>query len=634
MVGSFVANMIQGFASEKLRMGDEGRAALAAQKEAEAKQKNEAMKIVANHLNDKEFIQGKLYDTSYFKDLAKKAGYETDELMPHLTQLANNMADVGNTFKIGSISLQKPNKKWDEDLRPDNPLRAGGTWLRYHNQLFSDENMRNKILQELEDNPTAAKLFYGDLNRYTKMYIDGQLLQKAETQYGDRTYRDPKVDYSMLYEYSKTKPVDTANETVLGKAVEDGQIEDPSKALVFTFRTPEGKFMKMPMEYTDSKIVEGINNIAILNGYKSAQEYIDDVENGFSDRIRAKNPAEAYHVLTVAAGFEMAGYGALNSTAGGDEAMRVNLGMDLQTEFGDDARRQVQSLVPIVTIREEQKSGSKRDGYIIQLAPPEDYFVRNKLNKSKIQDQYDASEVALANLNKLQSFITDGMTPTGLKAAIQKAGFGIAGETGQLEQFFGELDTEAGTTAENLIQGAIDKGFLSKEAATNLSIIDSLKLSLAAQMARAVDPSGRLSNQDFEIQLQRLGASGIFTSKIQAGASLRQVIEDFKRTRRRLVVLNEVASADKFGVREAKVLKADRIARQASTAVYKANFASRKEEKNDTKEKDLLKGFVLVPTLETKDGGDVYYNDGQYRDAQGNDVGNTVREKTTEKLGT
>lgn len=35
--------------------------------------------------------------------------------------------------------------------------------------------------------------------------------------------------------------------------------------------------------------------------------------------------------------------------------------------------------------------------------------------------------------------------------------------------------------------------------------MDVLRLTLAADMARAVDPSGRLSNQDFEIQLRRLG---------------------------------------------------------------------------------------------------------------------------------
>ena len=621
---------ITGFVKERIRMRDADITAEADRKTAEAERKKDAMKLVATLVADKDFIESGGMKTDYFQQNLTNAGYKTEDF----TGFANQMNDVDSSFRIGSIKLSKPNKKWDEDLRPDNPLRAGGTWLKYHNQLFADENMRTKILQELDNNPTAAKLFYGNLDRYTKMYVDGQLLQKAETQFGDRTYRDPKVDYSTLYEYARKKPVDTANETVIGAAVEEGEIEDPSKALVFTFRDPTGKVMKMPMEYTDSTILDGINNIAILNGYKSAQEYIDDVKNGFSDRIRAKNPAEAYHVLTVAAGFEMAGYGALNNTSGGDDAMRVNLGIALQDEFADDARRQVQALIPIVTLREEQKSGSKRDGYVVQLAPPEDYFNRNKLNKGKIQDQYAASEVALANLNKLQSYIEDGMTPTGLKAAIQKAGFGIAGETGQLEQFFGELDVESGTTAENLIQGAIDKGFLSKEAATNLSIIDSLKLSLAAQMARAVDPSGRLSNQDFEIQLQRLGASGIFTSKIQAGASLRQVVEDFKRTRRRLMVLNDVASAETFGIREAKVLKADRIARQATVATYKATFLSRKDSQELGSGGGSLEGFVIVPNLETSDGGAVYYNDGKFRDAQGNDVSGTMKEKQNEKVGT
>ena len=93
-------------------------------------------------------------------------------------------------------------------------------------------------------------------------------------------------------------------------------------------------------------------------------------------------------------------------------------------------------------------------------------------------------------------------------------------------------------------------------------------------MARAVDPSGRLSNQDFEIQLQRLGATGLFTSKIGAGASLDQVIEDFQRTQRRLVLLNEVATEPVFGIRQARLLKADRIARSALNAAYRAGSTS------------------------------------------------------------
>jgi len=138
-------------------------------------------------------------------------------------------------------------------------------------------------------------------------------------------------------------------------------------------------------------------------------------------------------------------------------------------------------------------------------------------------------------------------------------------------------------------------------------------------MARAVDPSGRLSNQDFEIQLQRLGATGLFTSKIQAGASLDQVIEDFQRTQRRLILLNEVATAPKFGIREARLLKADRIARGALNAAYRAGSMV---ESSIVKEGPLegkvdLEGFALVSDLQTLDGGEVYYADGEYRNANG-----------------
>jgi len=55
---------------------------------------------------------------------------------------------------------------------------------------------------------------------------------------------------------------------------------------------------------------------------------------------------------------------------------------------------------------------------------------------------------------------------------------------------------------------------------------DVLRLTLAADMARAVDPSGRLSNQDFEIQLRRLGATKLGT-KAQIRIALNTVRNQF-----------------------------------------------------------------------------------------------------------
>ena len=95
-------------------------------------------------------------------------------------------------------------------------------------------------------------------------------------------------------------------------------------------------------------------------------------------------------------------------------------------------------------------------------------------------------------------------------------------------------------------------------------------------MARAVDPSGRLSNQDFEIQLQRLGQTGLFTSQVQAGASLGVVIKEFKRRQRRLEILHEVASKPaEFGKREARILKADATIRRIQAQGYQQERQAR-----------------------------------------------------------
>jgi hypothetical protein len=95
-------------------------------------------------------------------------------------------------------------------------------------------------------------------------------------------------------------------------------------------------------------------------------------------------------------------------------------------------------------------------------------------------------------------------------------------------------------------------------------------------MARAVDPSGRLSNQDFEIQLRRLGQTGLFTSKPQARAGLGQVISDFEDNTRRLEVLHEVATvpAGEFTKREIRMLKADAVVRRIEKANYRPEAAS------------------------------------------------------------
>jgi hypothetical protein len=86
--------------------------------------------------------------------------------------------------------------------------------------------------------------------------------------------------------------------------------------------------------------------------------------------------------------------------------------------------------------------------------------------------------------------------------------------------------------------------------------MDALKLTLAAKMARAVDPSGRLSNQDFEIQLQRLGQTGIFTTQEGSLEKLKVVLEEFEARDKNNAMLRSIINKDEITVEDRRFIKA------------------------------------------------------------------------------
>ena len=86
--------------------------------------------------------------------------------------------------------------------------------------------------------------------------------------------------------------------------------------------------------------------------------------------------------------------------------------------------------------------------------------------------------------------------------------------------------TDADTSLQDLqavvekVRPGVDLGAISEAEA--------IRLTLAAKMARAVDPAGRLSNQDFEIQLRRLGEYN-FSTPQGIAAAIRLVKKEFEK---------------------------------------------------------------------------------------------------------
>ena len=91
----------------------------------------------------------------------------------------------------------------------------------------------------------------------------------------------------------------------------------------------------------------------------------------------------------------------------------------------------------------------------------------------------------------------------------------------------------------------------------NITEADALKITLAARMARALDPSGRLSNQDFEVQLQRLGNSMLGSPETVA-RNLQRLAKEFTRESQHHAVFAEVAAlGSTITPRKARLLMAD-----------------------------------------------------------------------------
>lgn len=497
-----------------------------------------------------------------------------------LIKTANLMSDAADNFGYGSVTFKKPNERWDINMASTDQRVVADTWLGFFANQFADKGTAKQTISELE---AAGQLdrFVEDVNKYTDYYVQGQLARPDVDPALLTSYYRPNDAFSTLYQAMKENnvslDVDTVENSRLKEdAVSKGEIDNPNNAFVFKFVNPTtNQTVNDTYEFSDTEM-SSVSRIASASGYgDNIQGFIND----FGDVARAETGEEAYSLLLDALEFEAMNVAAFNKTAAGTTQQRIDLGTKLQEKYGDDPYPAVQAIAVLMVTEEERKAqANKRKGREVKLAPAEDYFTRNGLNKSQIGLQFDASEETLRQLNELEQLLLDDKTPTGLKAAAVKVGFGIFGQGGQLDQWFGSSgndqnldqggDGVSATTVDSLVQTAVDGGFISAASAKNLSEIDALKLTLAAQMARAVDPSGRLSNQDFEVQLRRLGQTGLFTSKIQAQASLGVVIDDFKKQRRRLVILNDVASAETFGIREARILKADRVVRQARAAAY------------------------------------------------------------------
>jgi hypothetical protein len=168
--------------------------------------------------------------------------------------------------------------------------------------------------------------------------------------------------------------------------------------------------------------------------------------------------------------------------------------------------------------------------------------------------KYDANVKSVNGIQKLVKLRKVIPTSSGLVETFKQFFGGISAPTGQFDQavdyLFGRGDNKDDVSTQSLrdiVQKVKkDGGILSDLSRVNEA--EAIMIVLAADMARAADPSGRLSNQDFEVQLKRLGKTGFFSTKLGQFAALGTVMDDFAGRFQRIEMIKAVEIGSNNGI--------------------------------------------------------------------------------------
>jgi len=258
------------------------------------------------------------------------------------------------------------------------------------------------------------------------------------------------------------------------------------------------------------------------------------------------------------------------------------------------------------------------------------YLANQKIKAGEVREVYEAADLSVGMLEELIKLEGD-LGTTGVVREFQKIGAGLFGEGGTIDQMFGsgkvryrEDDASSLVLADTARKVLAEQGFT--DVSGPLGRIESLKIALAAKMARAVDPAGRLSNQDFEMQLRRLGDAGFFSSTEFKKASLQQVLEEFTEKRNSVERVYRISGMDSLEEKDFIEIKAYKVVDNARRMRKKYNINQPVVSEDsggmpkpegpayitDTDTLNALNKSTPDPSLATQDGSPIYETGGKF----------------------
>jgi hypothetical protein len=452
-----------------------------------------------------------------------------------------------------------------------------------------------KLMKKQLGDKSVASYFDGVLTTEKGLYK--ALIGKAATASGaTKIVSIPMVggsgnQFSILSEFDYLKEVDVdgteqtinvARDKLFGKEG-TGLFEKNRKThLVLPFKTSDGKndFFSFKLESND---MQALQRIAEINGEKDSSVFISKFRKSIGrasptltnlETTTVDNEELRKFFPSVFHAIELEKLGASLNLSDIKPEEKQQILNYLDTKVGLNIGDRVRALTPLMKLEKNQQVSliQSIEGFSSptggDLAEKDKFFFDAVgLSQKDFDEKFLATEATTNDLDKLMKVEGKLDTAPGGIARLIKQFFGsLTVETGVIDQvsnIFSSGKNKDDVTEETLLQRVRkiknEKGTIVSDLA-NMSESESIMIALAANMARAVDPSGRLSNQDFEVQLRRLGASGFFRSKAASISQLDNVMADFKGRLERIKMIKKVrddAKTRNFNSREFQILNAN-----------------------------------------------------------------------------
>jgi hypothetical protein len=534
-------------------------------------------------------------------------GRPSERLKIDMLDMAGFVNNTNDTIMIGSVAFPKP-KNYDDKAVVGKPGVRASMIFDKLNSL--GKNKIQTMFSNSEDLMALKNFYDANVSFFLKDQVfvkdqKGIVLHKGPSELIPvhnwmKTLVPTKSDYQSKVETLKGKNILANSEFLLPTGFKD--VLGDADAVT----TPE----KLGL---DNQELKSLSGLAELQGYTDLGEFI------YTSASLYTKPADFIEGINhTAALFKM------NAHQPRSMQERSEIGKYLTDNgFGDDPLKAAYIMSPLVVNKADLASMElKKYGMIPKMN--KDNFNENwKKLTGKTLDKFDEiykatgeAEAKLIRFNKLLSQAT--LKPENFVTETFKFVRSIFGETGTIDQILG-LIKGVDDTNRSAIKERLTTEFANYDQTTDqgklLAQLAVLKYTIAADLARAEDDQGRLSDQDLQRNLNKLGTFGFGTLE-DARTSAKEVLFDVQRRLKNLDVINEVrtrSESSRFvNLADRKLLQGDRMARNSILQYKRDNpdLAKMAEVASGINYDDLFdeEKYEVDLDLKGKEGGVVYQN--------------------------